>query len=77
MSKYSDPLSKHLIFSNINIDSSKQTSLIRVMTSDGQDLSEYFHIVSFNGLEASIDKITVIGLSLYAAIGVSSNEDQS
>lgn len=74
MSK-SDVFQKHLILSNIAIDSSKQNNPIKVMTSDGQDLSEYFHIVNFNKLDAAIDRITIIGLDMYAAIGTEPNEN--
>lgn len=69
-------MDKYLIFSNISINPSTQDGPIKVTTSDGKDLSEYFHITSFNGLEASPDKITILTLSIYAAIGTETDENK-
>jgi len=61
-------MKKHLVFGTIPLDPTE--SGIKVFTSDGKDLSEYFHIVSIDGLKAGVDSLTAVTLTVYASVGM-------
>jgi hypothetical protein len=57
---------KHLIF-HIPVDAA--TRGIKVYTSDGQDLSNYFRIVSIDSADTKADKFSTITITLEASLG--------
>ena len=60
----------HLIFEYIPLDPSKLTGQLQVRTTDGLDLSKYFHVISINNIQAGYDKLTEVTLTIYASVGL-------
>jgi hypothetical protein len=60
---------KHLVIGNIPVDPGQLSGPLSVFTSDGQELTDYFHIVSIDKVSASVDKLTTITLTIYGSIG--------